>query len=91
MRRRDDRVRPEPLAEPASAGARRSPGGESALRAEDLAVAPGSCALCSHSRRITSARGSVFWLCGHGQLPRYPRLPVVSCPGFCGRDGVSKR
>jgi SAM-dependent methyltransferase len=44
----------------------------------------GLCDDCQHARRIGSARGSVFLLCGmHERDPRfakYPRLPVLRCP-----------
>ena len=53
--------------------------------------APGLCGSCAHARPIVSARGSTFWLCGLGatdaRFPRYPRLPVVQCPGFLDGDG----
>jgi hypothetical protein len=45
----------------------------------------GLCATCVHSRRIESARGSVFVLCQLSatdpSFPKYPRLPVLSCAG----------
>jgi hypothetical protein len=38
-----------------------------------------------HAKFITSARGSVFYLCQLSftdpQFPRYPRLPVLACRG----------
>lgn len=43
-------------------------------------VDPGLCATCTHGRRIESTKGSVFWRCLHPQLPKYPRLPVLTCP-----------
>jgi hypothetical protein len=47
----------------------------------------GLCARCVHARRITSSRGSVFYLCGLSEVdarfPKYPRLPVLQCAGFC--------
>jgi hypothetical protein len=47
----------------------------------------GLCERCVHARRIPSSRGSIFYLCGlsevDGRFPRYPRLPVLECPGFC--------
>jgi hypothetical protein len=50
----------------------------------------GLCAACRHARVIASTRGSTFWLCGLSagdpRFPRYPRLPVVRCPGFSRRD-----
>jgi hypothetical protein len=46
----------------------------------------GLCSTCVHSRRITSARDSVFVLCQLGfsdeRFPKYPRLPVFTCEGF---------
>jgi hypothetical protein len=46
----------------------------------------GLCGTCVHSRRITSARDSVFVLCQLGfsdeRFPKYPRLPVFACVGF---------
>ena len=48
--------------------------------------AAGLCATCRHSRMIRTARGSVFRLCERSATdpayPRYPRLPVLRCPGF---------
>lgn len=50
---------------------------------------PGLCARCDHARCVESGKGSTFWLCGlHAsdpRFPKYPRLPVVQCPGFSGR------
>lgn len=50
----------------------------------------GLCSRCSHSRRISSSRGSQFILCGLAAsdpaFHRYPRLPVVECAGFARRD-----
>jgi hypothetical protein len=46
----------------------------------------GLCADCTHARRIESARGSVFILCELSvtdpSFPKYPRLPILSCPGY---------
>jgi hypothetical protein len=46
----------------------------------------GLCATCRHSRRIETARGSVFRLCERSvsdpRYPRYPALPVLRCDGF---------
>jgi len=46
----------------------------------------GLCATCRHARQITSARGSSFFLCQLSatdeRFPKYPRLPVLRCPGF---------
>jgi hypothetical protein len=47
---------------------------------------PGLCGTCRHSRRVETARGSVFRLCERSvtdaRFPRYPALPVLRCPGF---------
>ncbi len=46
----------------------------------------GLCLECRHMRRIVSERGSVFFLCRRSatdaSFPKYPRLPVLQCPGF---------
>jgi hypothetical protein len=45
----------------------------------------GLCAHCAHASRVPTPR-SVFWLCRlAGRDPRferYPRLPVLACPGY---------
>jgi len=50
----------------------------------------GLCDSCIHSRRVVSARESVFMLCQLGfsdaRFPKYPRLPVLSCEGFAPTD-----
>jgi hypothetical protein len=46
----------------------------------------GLCAGCRHAHLIETGRGSTFVLCERSRtdprFPRYPRLPVVRCPGF---------
>ncbi len=46
----------------------------------------GLCATCIHRREVPNSRGSVFYLCQRSKsdpaYPRYPRLPVLSCPGY---------
>jgi hypothetical protein len=46
----------------------------------------GLCDHCEHRRRVVTDRGSEFLLCAAAsedpRLPRYPRLPILSCPGF---------
>jgi hypothetical protein len=48
--------------------------------------APGLCGTCRYSRRIVTARDSVFRLCERSvtdpRYPRYPPLPVGRCAGF---------
>jgi hypothetical protein len=46
----------------------------------------GLCADCIHARSVESNRGSVFLLCAlsrsDSRFAKYPRLPVLSCPGY---------
>jgi hypothetical protein len=46
----------------------------------------GLCARCRFAALQTSARGSGFLRCSRSdddsRFPRYPPLPVTSCPGF---------
>jgi len=46
----------------------------------------GLCANCIHARTIESSKGSQFLLCQRSAndpaYPKYPRLPVLSCPGY---------
>jgi hypothetical protein len=48
--------------------------------------AAGLCEECVHSKRVGSARGSVFRLCmlheTDARFAKYPRLPVVQCTGY---------
>jgi len=60
---------------------------------EESAIA-GLCATCGHVRRVTSDRGSVFYLCQLSKVdpnfPKYPRLPVLACRGY-ERDALKER
>jgi hypothetical protein len=53
--------------------------------------AVGLCGGCLHARTIESAKGSSFLLCQRSATdptyPKYPRLPVLACPGY---EPVSK-
>jgi hypothetical protein len=55
-------------------------------RSAELARTVGLCARCRHAARQETARGSVFWRCRRAETEarfvRYPRLPVLACPGF---------
>jgi hypothetical protein len=46
----------------------------------------GLCETCQRVRRITSDRGSKFYLCKLSTVdqryPKYPRLPVLNCDGY---------
>jgi hypothetical protein len=55
----------------------------------DRPAAPpaGLCDSCRHQQIVRNTRGSVFSLCRRSKaepdrFPRYPRLPVLSCPGY---------
>jgi hypothetical protein len=49
-------------------------------------VNAGLCDTCVHQRVVRTTRGSSFSLCERSrtqpEYPRYPRLPVVACPGY---------
>lgn len=46
----------------------------------------GLCDSCAFQRVVPNTRGSVFSLCNRSRedpaYPRYPRLPVLDCPGY---------
>lgn len=49
----------------------------------------GLCNLCTYQRVVGNTRGSRFSMCERGvrtgereRYPKYPRIPVVECPGF---------
>lgn len=46
----------------------------------------GLCSRCMYSKVVVSDRGAEFVRCLKPELPKYPRLPVVSCRGFARRD-----
>lgn len=45
----------------------------------------GLCDTCRHQRIVRSGRGSQFSLCERSKsddrYPKYPRMPVLACPG----------
>jgi len=44
---------------------------------------PGSlCHRCRFVRLNGNKRGSIFMQCTEPSLPKYPRQPVMACPGF---------
>jgi len=57
--------------------------------------AVGLCLSCRHARRIESARDSTFWLCQlsatDARFPKYPRFPVLRCPGYEPEAAVDRR
>jgi hypothetical protein len=56
--------------------------------AERTTTTPASlCYSCIHQQLVRNTRGSVFSLCRRSRdeperFPRYPRLPVLKCPGY---------
>lgn len=50
----------------------------------------GLCADCSFARRIENPSGSRFYLCERSaddpRFAKYPRLPVLACPGYSSRS-----
>ena len=59
-------------------------------QSEVTAKQAGLCASCLHCTKVESSRGSVFLLCELARrdmrFARYPRLPVLSCPGYVQRE-----
>lgn len=55
----------------------------------------GLCSACAHQQLVRNTRGSVFSLCLRSRTdpayPRYPRVPVLRCPGFERRAGGEDR
>jgi L-amino acid N-acyltransferase YncA len=54
----------------------------------------GLCSTCVHQKIIRSGRGSTFSMCLRHRTdpayPKYPRLPVMACPGHEPYLGVSR-
>ncbi len=52
----------------------------------------GLCDTCRHQKVIRNTRGSSFSMCLRSRedpdYPKYPRVPVLSCPGHQPRDGA---
>ena len=50
----------------------------------------GLCSTCTSARRVENRRGSVFYRCARSaedpRYPKYPPLPVLTCPGFVEMD-----
>lgn len=51
-----------------------------------MSIEPGLCGSCQHARVVETRTGSRFYLCQLSRVdprfPRYPRLPVLRCPGY---------
>jgi hypothetical protein len=50
----------------------------------------GLCFTCRHARRVPTPRAT-YWLCelaaSDPRFDKYPRLPVLACPGYEPRAG----
>jgi hypothetical protein len=49
---------------------------------DDLPFAESLCHRCRFLRLTGNKRGSIFLSCTEPSLPKYPRQPVIACPGF---------
>ena len=53
---------------------------------QKLGAAAGLCQTCVHAKLNETNRGTAYLRCTRAawdtRLPRYPRLPVLECPGF---------
>ena len=59
---------------------------QTTIRLVEESETVGLCATCRNVKRITSDRGSRFYLCElsktDSRFPKYPRLPVLRCKGY---------
>ncbi len=55
----------------------------------------GLCDTCVHQQLVRNTRGSEFSLCKRSktepEYPKYPRLPVLQCPGYEPRSPGAER
>jgi hypothetical protein len=80
-----------------TAGGRRVPklSVVSAQRSGSAAVPrAGLCDSCAHQRIVRNTRGSSFSLCERSRsdpaYPRYPRVPVLACPGHTAKAAIER-
>ena len=52
----------------------------------------GLCFTCRHVRVVRTDRGSIFYQCQlaatDARYAKYPRLPVIVCPGYKAKEDV---
>ncbi|MCB0875295.1 MAG: hypothetical protein R2718_09750 [Solirubrobacterales bacterium] len=57
-----------------------------------MAIGAGLCDRCAHQRVVRNTRGSAFSRCELARTDpafvKYPRVPVLRCPGFEGRGSA---
>jgi hypothetical protein len=72
-----------------------SAGVESTEDERVLKESAGLCAECANARVVESNRKSIFLLCelsrSDSRFAKYPRLPVLSCPGYQKKAKASDR
>jgi hypothetical protein len=51
----------------------------------DVPFAQSLCHRCANLR-LVQTKTSTFLMCQQAELPKYPRQPVVACPGFVARE-----
>ncbi len=58
---------------------------------EQVLAGTGLCGQCAHVLVRPTRRGTTYLRCGlaadNPAYPKYPRLPVLSCPGFRAESG----
>jgi hypothetical protein len=63
-----------------------TPDSASNRQTSDPLGATSLCDTCRHQQVVRNTRGSSFSLCRRSRTepayPRYPRLPVLRCPGY---------
>ena len=51
----------------------------------------GLCLDCVHAKRVEGKEDTFYFLCelsfANRTFPKYPRLPVLRCPGYVKRSG----
>jgi hypothetical protein len=54
----------------------------------------GLCDTCTNAKLIRNTRGSVFLLCelskSDDRFPKYPRAPILECPGYKPPEATSE-
>ena len=55
----------------------------------------GLCFRCRHVRIVCTDRGGIFYQCQRSaydpRYPKYPRLPVLQCPGYESKEEGTRK